>query len=262
MAVFPGWRRRLVRDEPGQNPQVSRIRTMIVSANQPNFCPFPGFFAKACLADVLVILDDVQFPQGTTWINRNRFKHDQGTLWLTIPVWKTGLGLQNISQVRICYEGRWPRKHLQSLTTAYGNAPYLADHLTFLEEIFTRRFDRLLDLNLSIIRHLMDYLEIDTRLVLLSELGVRGKAGQLLVEICQAMGASTFLAQVQAKKYLDAALFQEHGIELRYFTSKAPIYPQLWGDFLPNLSTFDLVFNCGPKARPILRQHCHLANND
>ena len=228
---------------------------MIISANQPYFCPFPGFFYKALLSDVLVILDDVQFPQGTTWISRNRFKNDQGPLWLTIPVWKKGLGLQHINQVRICYEGRWPHKHLQSLKSAYAHAPYLRDHLGFLEEVFSRHWEKLVDLNLAIIRHLMGSLQIETKLVLLSELGITARGTQLLIEISRALGASTFLAQSQAQKYLDAGLFQESEIELRTFKYVAPIYPQLWGDFLANLSTFDLAFNCGPQGHDILMRH-------
>lgn len=228
---------------------------MIISANQPYFCPYPGFFFKALLSDVLVILDTVQFPRGTTWISRNRFKNDQGPLWLTIPVWKKGLGLQSINQVGICYEGRWPHKHLQSLKTAYAHAPYLQDHLGFLEEVFSRRWEKLTDLNLAIIRHLLGSLQMETKLVLLSELGITARGTQLLVETCRALGASTFLAQSQALKYLDARLFQERGIELRLCKYVAPIYPQLWGDFLANLSIFDLVFNCGPMARDILRRH-------
>ena len=230
---------------------------MIISANQPYFCPFPGFFSKASLSDVLVILDNVQFPRGTTWISRNRFKNDQGPLWLTIPVWKKGWGLQHINQVRICYEGRWPHKHLQSLKSAYGHAPHLGDHLGFLEEVFSRHWEKLVDLNLAIIRHLMRSLQIETKLVLLSELGIKARGAQLLIGICKALGASTFLSQSQAQKYLDANLFQESEIELRLCKYIAPIYPQLWGDFLANLSTFDLVFNCGPKARNILLRHQH-----
>jgi hypothetical protein len=228
---------------------------MIIAASHPYFCPFPGFFYKACLAEALIILDDVQFPQGTTWINRNRFKNDQGTLWMTIPVWKKGLGLQKINQVRICYERRWPRKYLESLKSAYGHAPYLGDHLSFLEEMFRWRFEKLLDLNLAIISYLMNCLEIDRRLVLLSELGVTGRATQLLIEICKTVGASTFLAQSQAQKYLDADLFQQNGIKLRCFRYVAPVYPQLWGNFLAHLSTLDLIFSCGPKAREILMRH-------
>jgi hypothetical protein len=233
----------------------SFIPSMIISANQPYFCPFPGLFHKAYLSDVLVILDAVQFPQGTTWLSRNRFKNAQGPLWMTIPVWKRGLGLQNINQVRICYEGRWQRKHLESLKSAYGNAPYFENHLSFIEEMFSSLFEKLVDLNLAIIGHLMNCIQIKTRLVLLSELGVKGRGTQLLIEICKALNASSFLAQSQTKKYLDADLFQKDGTELRYFRYSAPIYPQLWGDFLANLSTFDLVFNCGPKAHDILIHH-------
>lgn len=228
---------------------------MIISANQPYFCPYPGFFYKALLSDVLVILDEVQFPQRTTWIRRNRFKNDQGTLWMTIPVWKKGLGRQQINQVRVCYEGRWARKHPESLKSFYVNAPYLGDHLGFIEEIFSSRFEKLIDLNLAIIRYLLNCLQIETRLVLLSELGVKAQATQLLVDICKAMGASTFMAQTQAEKYLDLDLFRKNGIEPYFFRYIAPIYPQLWGDFIANLSTFDLVFNCGPKARDILIHH-------
>ena len=228
---------------------------MIISTNQPYFCPYPGFFYKALLSDVLVILDEVQFPQRTTWIRRNRFKNDQGTLWMTIPVWKKGLGRQQINQVKVCYEGRWARKHPESLKSFYVNAPYLRDHLGFIEEIFSSRFEKLIDLNLAIIRYLLNCLQIETRLVLLSELGVKAQATQLLVDICKAMGASTFVAQSQAEKYLDSDLFRKNGIEPCYFRYIAPIYPQLWGDFIANLSTFDLVFNCGPKARDILIHH-------
>jgi hypothetical protein len=225
---------------------------MIISANQPYFCPYPGFFYKACRSDVLVLLDEVQFPRGTTWITRNRFKNDQGFLWLTIPVWKKGLGLQQINRVRICREGRWPRKHLQSLKIAYAHAPYLGDHLAFLEEVFASPREMLIDLNLAIIRYLMDSLNLSTKLVLLSELGITARGTQLLTEISKALGASMFLGSSQARKYLDTALFEANGIELSFFTWEAPIYPQLWGDFLANLSTFDLLLNCGPKVLDII----------
>ena len=109
---------------------------MILSANQPYFSPFSGFFHKAHLADIFVVLDQVQFPLGTTWLSRNRFKNDQGTLWMTVPVWKKGLGLQGIDEVKICHEGRWAKKHLESLKSAYGKAPYFKDHLDFVEGMF------------------------------------------------------------------------------------------------------------------------------
>ena len=226
---------------------------MILSAHQPYFSPYGGFFYKARRSDVLVLLDEVQFPRGgTTWISRNRFKGHQGTLWITIPVWKKGLGLQSINQVRICHEGRWHKKHLESLKSAYDKAPYFFEHLAFVEEMFSRRFERLVDLNLETLGYLIKALHVKCRLVRLSEIEAPSTGTARLIEICRAMGAPRFLAQRAAAKYLNKALFLDAGIDLSFFSPPSPVYPQLWGEFLPNLSAFDLLFNCGPKAHDIL----------
>ncbi len=225
---------------------------MIVAANQPYFAPFPGFFCKVHLSDVLVLLDEVQFPRGTTWITRNRFKNDQGTLWMTIPVKKKGLGLQSMNAVRIYHESPWARKHLASLKNAYANAPYFAVHINFLKKLFSEKFEKLIYLNLEIINYLIRHLIIDTKVVLLSELGIQARGDQLLIDICRVLGASCYLAQRPAQKYLNPDLVRDAQIKLKYFKLPALIYPQLWGSFIPNLSAFDLVFNCGPKSHEIL----------
>ena len=230
----------------------NQVITMIISAYQPYFAPFAGFFSKALHSHVVVLMDSVQFPRGTTWLTRNRFKNDQGTLWMTIPVWKKGLGFQKINEVKICREGRWAKKHLESLKTAYARAPFFEDHLPFLEAVFRGIPERLMDLNVKIIRHLMNHLEIYPEVLLLSELDIDAKEPRLSVEVCRKLGASHFLALNGAKKHLDRALFQEAGIELQFMNPRYPVYPQLWGVFIPNLSAFDLLFNCGPKAQSII----------
>ncbi|UCD31326.1 MAG: WbqC family protein [Desulfobacterales bacterium] len=225
---------------------------MMLAVNQPYFFPFPGFFYKAHLSDVFVILDSVQFPRGTTWITRNRFKNNQGTLWMTVPVKKKGLGLQNINDVRICDHDRWGKKHLQSIKSAYSKAPYYKDHMPFVENLYASKFESLIDLNLAIIRYLSKRLQIHTPMKLLSELHIHARGDHLLVEICKTLGASTLLTQSAATKYLDEDVFTAEGISLKAFKPLPLIYPQLWGDFIPNLSTLDLMFNCGPKAHEMV----------
>jgi hypothetical protein len=225
---------------------------MIISTSRPYFAPFPGFFYQANRCDIFVILDTVQFPRRTTWISRNRFKNDQGTLWMTIPVWKKGLGLQRIDEVRICHEGRQAQKHLLSLNQAYAHAPYFPEHLQFTETLFSAGFDRLIDFNMAIIDHLMLNLGVVTEIRRLSELNIKTGGDRLLIELCRFFNASTYLAPTAAGKHLDAELFEKSGIELRYVRFPTWIYPQMWGDFIPDLSTFDLLFNCGPKAREIM----------
>jgi hypothetical protein len=70
--------------------------------------------------------------------------------------------------------------------------------------------------------------------------------------MCKTFGASTFLTQNAAAKYLDKDVFKAEGISLKTFKPLPLIYPQLWKDFIPNLSALDLMFNCGPKAHDIV----------
>jgi hypothetical protein len=225
---------------------------MKISINQPYFFPFAGFFCKAYLSDSFVILDDVQFPRGTTWITRNRFKNARGSLWMTVPVKKKGLGFQKINAVRIYHDGRWAKKHLQSLKNAYIRAPYFREHLNFLEDLFSTKFEKLIHLNLKIIRYFMQQLQVDTNVILSSELGLHMKGEQLILEICRQLGASHFLVQKAARKYINSERLSTAGIKLKDFRPSSPVYPQLWGDFIPNLSVLDLILNCGPKARDIM----------
>jgi len=171
---------------------------------------------------------------------------------MTVPVWKKGLGLQKIDDVRICHEGRRTKKHLESLKQAYAHAPYFADHLQFTEKLFSTTFYKLIDFNMAIIDHLMLYLGVDTEIRRLSELNIKTGGDHLLIEICRYFDASDYVAPAAAGKYLNADLFEKAGIELHYVKPRVFVYPQLWGDFIPDLSAFDLLFNCGPKAREII----------
>lgn len=225
---------------------------MIISANRPYFAPYPGFFYKAHLSDYFVILDDVQFPRKTTWITRNRIKNDQGTLWMTIPVWKKGLGLQQISKVRICQTGNWKKKNLRSFQSAYAHAPFLQNHLNLIEQIFSLQYDFLLDLNMEIINYILGFLRIETRIVLMSELGISGKGTPLIIDMCKSLGATQFLVQSSALAYYDPPQFQSVGLELVSFKKPEYIYPQMWGDYIANLSILDMMFNCGAKSRDIV----------
>ena len=225
---------------------------MLVTITRPYFAPFPGFFFRARLSDLVVILDQVQFPLRTTWITRNRFKNDQGVLWLTIPVWKKGRGLQSIDDVKICHEGRWGCKFSASLERAYADAPYFKEHSDFIDRVFSLKYERILDLNMEIIRYLFRCLDIDTPIVHQSELGVGESGNRLLLEICRLSSATVFLVPDYSLKHIDASLFERNGIEFKTVSYQARAYPQLWGDFLSNLSVFDMIFNCGEKAQELM----------
>ena len=227
---------------------------MMVACHQPNFMPWPGFFFKAMQAEQLVLLDDVQFPLGGSWVNRNRLKNDQGELWLTVPVWKRGKSLQSIDRVEICNQENWQKKHLASLEHAYGKAPYWDEHGRSCQEIYHGRWQGLLDLNLTILDYLQTALGIDKPFLRNSTLAIAAKGSLRLVSICKALGASKYFTIASSHKYLDEQLFHLHGIEVVYYKYQPPVYPQLWGDFIANLSVLDLLLTCGPKSAGLIRQ--------
>jgi len=225
---------------------------MVVTTHQPIFLPWPGLFYKGLRADTTVLLDEVQFPLGRGWMNRNRLKSEQGELWLTVPVRRTGRGKQLIRDVGLCEETDWRRRHLLGIRQNYAHAPYLEEHLPAIEAIYACDQTRLIDLNVELIRFLWDALGLKGKLVLQSELGVSGRATDLLISICQALHADTYLALPYVEKFLGTDELRAGGIALAVARFSPPVYPQLWGDFRYNLSALDLLLNCGPKSLNII----------
>lgn len=226
---------------------------MILACHQPNFMPWSGLFFKALVADQFVLLDDVQFPLGGSWVNRNRLKNDQGELWLTVPVWKRGRSLQRIDAVEICHDEGWQKKHLLSLEHAYRHAPYWEEHGEFFREIYSEKWRRLLELNLAILDYLRLHMGIDRPFLLSSAFAVTSTGSERLADLCRAVGATAYLTVVSSKKYLHEEVFDRSGIQLLYYTFEAPVYPQLWGEFRANLSVVDLLLICGAKSTHLIR---------
>ena len=222
---------------------------MILSAAQPYFAPYPGFFEKMLRSDLFVLLDTVQFPRGGTWMTRNRFKNDDGTLWIRIPIHRKGRGLQRIDRVRIFRkDDRWVSKAISSLETAYRHAPFFSHHVGILKSFLEYGNERLVDMNTALITYVARQCGIPCRTVRLSETGVEAGGPDLLIALCRRYGADTLLAQNAAQKYLDPEPFRRKKIRLAFFQPRRCIYPQLWGPFIGNLSAFDLLFCCGPRA--------------
>ena len=94
---------------------------MILTAHQPLYMPWLGFFHKAILADAICILDDVQFADGD-YINRNKIKSIHGSKWLTVPVNKKNHLNRKISEIEII-NGEWQNRHLSLLKQSYSKAP-------------------------------------------------------------------------------------------------------------------------------------------
>jgi hypothetical protein len=221
---------------------------MILAVHQPIFLPWPGFFHKAAHCDRLVLLDGVQFPRGRTWLTRNRLKDEDGELWLTVPVWRTGRGVQAVGEVEIAEERGWRAKHLRAIRQNYARAPWLPDHWSALANVYARRQRTLVELNVDLVRWLAAVFCVRTDLVLQTDLGVTGQGTELLVRICAHEGADRLAILPGTGHHLDHDLLRRHGITVVTLGYRPLRYPQLWGDFRENLSALDLLLCCGPRA--------------
>lgn len=221
---------------------------MILSAHQPAYLPWPGYFDKIARADVFVYLDTVQFEKNS-FINRNRIKTPQGVQWLTVPVKTRGHLSGSLRETEIEGSQNWRAKHLKSIAMNYSRAPHFATGFAHLERLLGDTETNLSELCWNQLRFWLDTFRIDTRVVRASELAVTGTKSDLVLELCQALGADHYLSGALGRDYLVSEDFRAAGITLEFQSYATPAYPQQWGrEFVPALSVVDYWMNCGAET--------------
>lgn len=223
----------------------------VIGILQPGYLPWIGFFEQLYRSDIFVLYDDVQYDKNG-WRNRNRIKTAQGPLWLTVPVLTRGRKTQKINEVVIDSKENWPKKHLRALETNYSPAPYFKDYFPPFESILSKKWERLADLCVCLIKKISELLEIRTPLFRSSELNVTGERDERLIKICQKFGAQVFYEGETGKNYIDIEKFKKQGVQVQFQGYRHPVYPQLHGEFISHLSIVDLLFNHGPESLKIL----------
>ena len=228
---------------------------MIVSAHQPQYMPWLGYFAKIASSDLFVFLDDVQYKK-REFQNRNRIRTERGEEWLTVPVRQSGRYHQPIRAVEIETTIPWGRSHLDRIRRAYRRAPHYAELDPDIEKILLAGYTRLQDLCVDLVRLFLDRLGIATPIrfesELRSEFGAFGTATARIVGICGALGADTYLSGAGGRDYMDLELCAAAGLAVSFQDFRHPVYRQQHGAFLPNMCVIDLLANEGPAARSIL----------
>lgn len=216
---------------------------MIIGILQPGYLPWLGFFDQIFHTDKFVILDDVQYTT-RDWRSRNRIKTPNGVIWLTVPTHGTQHDI--INQVKIDYGNNWQKKHLKSIEFSYKKAPSFNWLMPDLKKIINRKFTFLLDLDIELIYCIMKKIGIQTEILFSSSLKIveRDKSLRML-RIVEKLGGNHLLEGKAGLNYIDINIFTEKGIKVEFQDYKHPVYPQLWGEFIPYLSVIDLLFSCG-----------------
>lgn len=227
---------------------------MRVTIHQPEHLPWLGFFHKLCRADIVVILDNVQFSKNY-FQNRNRIIGSAGPMWLAVPVLTKGHTSKKLNEMEILPQTTWKKKYIRTLEQVYGRHP----HFSFLSEgllpIFWKEWRFLVDLNMAVIEWFLNWLDFRKPVHMASTLDVSGAKSELLLEICRAVNATSYLSGPSGRDYLEERLFQKSGISVDYHDFEHPVYYQKGQeDFVSHLSTVDLIANLGDEGRKFLIQ--------
>ena len=147
------------------------------------------------------------------------------------------------------FRSNWQRKHWASISLNYQKAPFFKEHSGFFEELYSKEWRLLSEFNEAFIRYIMGQLELDVDVLKSSELGVKGQKTDLLIDICNKTGADTYLQGSGGRDYVEVEKFQDAGLNVVFHEFEHPTYPQQFGEFMPNMSVIDLLFNVGPEAK-------------
>jgi len=215
---------------------------MILTAHQPAYLPWLGYFDKIIRSDIYVFLDSVQY-EVRSFINRNKIKSSSGGFWLTVPVKARGHREIALKDIEIDNEQNWKQKHLHSIYLNYKKAPRFAKCYAKLEVIYQKDFQYLADLCLEHLIFWLKELGVEKTIVRSSQLPINSKKSNLILDLCNYFNAKHYISGTLGKNYLKEEEFQRAGVFLEYQNYQHPVYPQLWGEFLPYMSIVDFWMN-------------------
>ncbi|MEK4230553.1 WbqC family protein [Solibacillus sp. FSL H8-0538] len=224
---------------------------MKIAIHQPNYLPWIGYFDKLEQVDQFVLLDKAVHSK-SGFIHRNKIKTPNGPLVLTVPLKNKE---QPINELQIANNVNWPVSHWKAIEANYKKCPYWATYKDGFEQLYRSKWENVATLNITLIKHINALLNITTKILLESDFELDfGNGNTRNVNIVSHLGGDVYLSGVGARVYNDIREFHDNQIELVYQDFKHPEYPQRFGDFQPNLSIIDMLFNCGPETMEMIRK--------
>lgn len=215
---------------------------MIISIHQPAYLPWLGYIERIKKSDLFIFLDTVQFEKNS-FTNRNLIKGANGPYWLTIPVKKKGHLSKSLLETEIARDIDWRKNHLMSIKSSYSKTASFHEKYEKIYKVYDNNETLLADLCFNHLLFWLGELNIKTKIIRSSSLNISSKKSDLILDICQEVGATTYLSGPMGKNYLEENNFISNGIKLDYDYFEPTPYPQLFGSFIPFMGIVDYWFN-------------------
>jgi WbqC-like protein len=223
------------------------VKTVVIM--QPQFFPWRGLFEQIRLADEFVHLDDAQFQKGG-FTNRVQIKTAAGPQWLTAPVLRDGL--PPIRECELDYKTAWREKHLRTLRNVYAHAPFAAEMVALVEDVYAARPHTIAQLDIDAIERVCAYLGLRPHFSRASDSPAQSTSTARVAELLRARGATRYVTGLGALNYLDEPALARDGVRVDVMEYRRTPYPQLYGAFDPHVSILDLIANAGQQAATYL----------
>lgn len=192
------------------------------------------------LSPSVIYIEAKENYQKQSYRNRCRFYAADGVQALSFPViHEGGTHKLPIDRIKVDYSTPWLVQHQRAIVSAYRTSAYFEYYQDELFDVMDRRPERLIDLNMSILRFFLDKTGIAADLRLTEEYMPADVSGSVLVDgkvLCEDLRE-----RIHPKRHND--VLSELGLEKPYFQ----VFSQKYG-FLSDLSVMDLLFNEGPDS--------------
>ena len=192
------------------------------------------------LSPSVIYIESKENYQKQSYRNRCRFYAADGVQALSFPViHEGGTHKLPIDSIKVDYSTPWLVQHKRAIVSAYRTSAYFEYYQDELFDIMDRKPERLIDLNMSILRFFLDKTGVAADLRLTEEYVSADVSGSVLVDgkvLCEDLRE-----RIHPKRHND--VLSELGLEKPYFQ----VFSQKYG-FLSDLSVMDLLFNEGPDS--------------
>ena len=234
--------------ETGQHHDTGAV--MKVAVHQPNYAPWCGYFAKLFQCEAFVFFDDVQLPQGRSYVSRTKVaKGKDGDQWLTVPVNKSGS--PRIDEVRFA-EGSWSAKHLSTLHHTYAKAAHVRELLELVTPVYEGAGESLASFNMAMIETVARYLGWAGTFHRSSDHPEHLKADERIARLVSDLGGDVYVSGAGGENYQSEETYAAKGVRLEVRPYTPLEYERSGWPFVPGLSCFDALAHLGRDARTVM----------
>lgn len=197
------------------------------------------------LSPSVIYIEACENYQKQSYRNRCRFYAADGVQALSFPIiHEGGTHKLPVAEIKVDYSTPWLLQHQRAIVSAYRTSAYFEYYQDELFEIMESRPERLLDLNMALLRFFIEKTGLKVDLRMTSDFNrdgvVREEDGTEILctdlrEVIHPKRSNTILSDLELEKPYFQVFAQKHG-------------------FISDLSIMDLLFNEGPDSILFLKK--------